>query len=167
VLWQNLKNDEATGTPINNYGRSSTPDSWIKQAPRNLERTRTKLEIRDADFRNEDKEWEPIPLDMAEPSLRTAIDSIDTTISRVSDSNGYAATMPEERAFVLDGLISFSSRLKQAASISRPYLRIGFERLSMVIRRFGGTALEIVATAAKEALKEWLKKKGIGFLDYP
>jgi hypothetical protein len=44
--------------------------------------------------------------------------------------------------------------------------RHGFEPLSKLIARFKGAAIEIAATAAKEALKEWLRRKGITFLDH-
>jgi hypothetical protein len=74
---------------------------------------------------------------------------------------------PEERDYVLDRLSTLSKKLKEASSTSFAFVkRNGFEPLSILLKRFGPAAIGLVATAAKEALREWLRQKGITFLDW-
>lgn len=123
--------------------------------------------IQATDFDQPDREWEPIPLDLSEPELKVAIQAVDEVIELVRADNGYAATIPEERAFVLDGLSVLSTRLKTSETVSVPFIQTyGVDPFMKLVRRFGGTAIELLVAAAREALKEWLKKKGIGFLDW-
>jgi hypothetical protein len=59
-----------------------------------------------------------------------------------------------------------AKRLKEASTISVRYLRkYGFEPLGALMRRFKDAAIGIAATAAREALRDWLRRKGITFLD--
>lgn len=151
-----------------NYISSGEDEVWLRAALQNLERAYSKLKIKDSDFddREPDREWTPLPLDRDEPELEAVIVSLDETIEAVRGDNGYAEHMPEERSYVLDGLVAFSKKLKEATTISVPYLRrYAVEPISMLAKRFSKTALEITIAAAKEAIKTWLTKHGLGWLD--
>ena len=156
-----------TGPPFSNYSRASDPDTWLRSALQKLDQTYSSLGITDEDFAPRENEWQPIPLERENPQLRVVIETVDRTLEHVRGDNGYAANVPEERTYVLDNLAALAARLRSAASVSLPYLqKYGAEPLSILIRRFGSSALGIAATAAKEALKDWLKRKGINFLEW-
>jgi hypothetical protein len=156
-----------TYSPFYNYSLTNNSDHWIKEALINVERQYVTLGIQESDFDvPADQQWEPLALERDDPQLDTAIRRIDETIEQVRGDNGYAATVPEERSFVLESLSTVSAKLNAAPSVSLSYLkRYAWEPLSILVRRFGPAALGLVATAAKEAIKEWLKKKGIVLLD--
>jgi hypothetical protein len=110
--------------------------------------------------------WEPLPLDRRDQELVSVIDNIDKVIEEVRGDNGYGVAHAEEKTFVLDGLRSFSKRIKDEATISWAYTReFALKPLVILSKRFAGAALGIAADAAKAALKDWLKKKGIDTLD--
>ena len=99
--------------------------------------------------------------------MKAVIDTIDQTLDQVQGDNGYADVHLKERAFVVDGLSAFSKRLKDASSISVQYIRrYGIEPLSLLTRRFSKAAHEVTVAAAREALKAWLVKHGLGWLDH-
>jgi hypothetical protein len=92
--------------------------------------------------------------------------ALDKVVDELRGDNGYAATNPEEKAYVQDKLLAVTKRLKDASQISGMYLsEFAFKPLAIIIKRFGGAALGVAAAAAKEALASWLKSKGISFLD--
>jgi hypothetical protein len=153
-------------TPFYRAGLAGFSKDWITEALQNLARSEKELGITDEDFDKPGSEWQPIPLDRSEPELQATINAVDAVVEAVRADNGYAATLPEERSYVLDGLAVLTKRLKDATTISAPFIRAyGIDPITRLARRFGGTAIELLVAAAKEALKEWLKKRGIGFLD--
>jgi hypothetical protein len=112
------------------------------------------------------KEWEPLQLERDDPQLKKAIAAVDDTAEKVRSDNGYAANLPEEREYVLDSLSTLSRRLKEASSISLAYLKeFAFAPLAKLLRRFKGAAIGLAASVAREAIREWLKRKGITLLD--
>jgi hypothetical protein len=67
---------------------------------------------------------------------------------------------------VLDGLSSLNKRLKEASSISLGYIKkFGIDPLGIVWRRFKDNALGAAAWIAKEAIKDWLSKRGFPFFN--
>jgi histone H3/H4 len=67
---------------------------------------------------------------------------------------------------VLDSISTLARKLKEAETISLAYLReFAFAPIARLLRRFGPAAIGLAAAAAKEALKDWLKKKGIVLFD--
>jgi hypothetical protein len=112
------------------------------------------------------KEWEPIPLDRADVELANVTQALDSVAEELRGANGYAATNPEEKAFVQDKLSAVAKRLKEESQISWMYLQeFAFKPLGMLIERFGKAAIGLAALTAREAFKSWLKSKGISFLD--
>jgi hypothetical protein len=165
TTWTKLQEDKQY--PFYKYALANDGDAWVRQALLGLDHQYQELEIKDEDFDDPPEEgWEPLPIDRDDPDLKSAIDKIDDTYEQVRADNGYAAHVPEERAYVMDSLEMVGRKLKEASAISLPYIRrYGIEPLSMLIRRFGPSAIGLLATAAKEALKEWLKKRGVFLLD--
>jgi len=149
------------------YAMAGDGDQWLGEALLALDQQYEELQIKDEDFDDlPDREWEPLPIDRNDPDLKAVIEKIDDTHEQVRADNGYAAHLPEERAYIMDSLGMLAKKLKEASAISRPYIRrYAIEPLSLLIRRFGQAAIGLLATAAKEAFKEWLKKRGVFFLD--
>jgi hypothetical protein len=153
--------------PLYKYGMTADGDSWLRDALKKLDEDYSQLDIAEADFDTPDEEWQPLPLERDDPQLQKAIAAVDDVAEKVRADNGYAANLPGEREYVLDGLSALSKRLKEASTISVAYLReFAFAPLSKVLRRFKDAAIGLAASAAKEALKDWLKRKGIAFLDW-
>jgi hypothetical protein len=163
--WQKLREDRRY--PFYKYALASDGDTWVRQALQALDRQYIALNIQNSDFDDPPEvEWEPLPIDRDDPDLKIAVEKIDDTYEQVRADNGYAAHVPEERAYIMDSLGMVARKLKEASAISLPYLRrYAIDPLSMLIRRFGPSAIGLIATAAKEALKEWLKKRGLFLLD--
>jgi hypothetical protein len=113
-----------------------------------------------------DEDWSPIPLDRNDLKQTKAVEALEKIVEELRGDNGYAATNPEEKAYVQDKLLAVTKRLKDETQISWMYLsEFAFKPLGILIRRFGGAAVGIAATAAKESLVSWLKSRGISFLD--
>ncbi|MDZ4366456.1 MAG: hypothetical protein U0987_05430 [Afipia sp.] len=129
----------------------------------------TTKEINVVDERTKDEseaDWEPIPLNRDDTKLKDAISALDRVAEELRGDNGYATANPEEKAFVRDKLSAVTKRLKEETYISWMYLNeFAIKPLRILIDRFGGAAIGLAAVAAKEAIKDWLKKKGIAFLD--
>jgi hypothetical protein len=74
--------------------------------------------------------------------------------------NGYAANVPGERDYVVRSLKTFRSTLKESVQITGMQIKtFALDPLDMVISRFSGAALELVAGAARDAIVAWLKAK--------
>jgi len=159
-----LSKDESF--PYYKYKLTADGNGWLRGALQSLDRAYDNLKIRPIDFVEPLDEWEPLPLERNDPLVEKTIGAVDDTIEKVRSDNGYASNFPEERQHVLDGLSAFSRRLKEAASISLGYVRrYAADPLRTLLSRFKDNAIGIAASIAKEALREWLKQKGISFLD--
>jgi hypothetical protein len=156
--------------PLFKYRAANNELDWVIRALRSVDQEYIRLKLTDADFEEfeePDKEWEPLPLERQDPQLQKAIEAVDDVAEKVRADNGYAANLPEERGYVLDNLSALSRKLKEAETISVAYLReFAFAPLTRLLRRFGPAAIGLAASVAKEALKDWLKRKGIALFDY-
>lgn len=158
--------EEDQTLPFKKFSELQDREAWLRSALKNLNDTYDNLRIVDVDFDNPDSEWQPLPLERDAPELQAAISKLDETIEQVRGDNGYSTTVPEEKAYVLETLSSASRVLKQATSVSLPFVRrYALEPLQMLIRRFGTAATGIIATAARDALVDFLKQHGIRLLE--
>jgi len=140
--------------------------NWLRRALASVNENFDRLNIQEGDFVKTDDEWTPIPLDRADQKLQEATEALEATIEELRKDNGYGATYPEEKTYVLEKLESAHKRLKEDAQISWMYLKnFAFEPLGRIAKRFGQAAIGLIAASAKEALKSWLKSKGVNFLD--
>jgi hypothetical protein len=147
-------------TPFNRYGRNNN-QSWLLGAIIGVNRTYDELKIDQNDFNEPDREWAPLPIDRGEPAAQKVAEALDRTIELARTDNGYSANLPEERAFVLERLNSVLTKFKEGTSVSWAFVkRNALEPLAVLTRRFADAALGISATAAREALTEWLKSHG-------
>lgn len=138
-------------SPFHKSSRAPSRGTWIFDALIKLDSIYSELAVTEAELERPDDEWAPIPLDRSSPTLQTAIAAVDETIKQVSESNGYAASHPEERKLVLDNLSALSQTLKTAATTSIAYVKQqGLSMLSKLQARFGDA---LVGEAAKEAAK--------------
>jgi len=113
-----------------------------------------------------DDYWSPIPLERSDSNQADALRAVEKTIEELRGDNGYAATYPEEKAFVQDKLSAVARRLRDDSQISWMYLsEFAFKPLAILIKRFGQAAVGVTASLARETLLSWLKSKGLGFLD--
>jgi hypothetical protein len=160
----NLTSD--TRSPFRAYGRLVDPLPWLFEALDRTESIRQELGVEAADLEDSD-EWAPLELDRSEPELTAVIEAVDDTIEAVRGDNGYAQAMPQERSFVLDSLSAFLKTIKEAPATSMPYVkRFAIEPLSRLAKTFARTAWELTISAAKEAIKGWLKKHGQDWIEY-
>jgi len=105
--------------------------------------------------------WQPIPVERNNPSVERAEAALDKGIDIIRSDNGYNATHPEERRYVLDHLTAFAKRMKEDAQIGWMYFKtFALEPLDTVIKRFGKAATGIAAAAAREALIRWARESG-------
>ncbi|WP_316205716.1 hypothetical protein [Bradyrhizobium sp. SZCCHNS1012] len=110
--------------------------------------------------------WEPIPLDGSDEAQRRAVEKLDDVIEKLRGDNGYAATRPEEKTFILDKLSMAARRLKEDKQITWMYLNeFALKPLGALIQQFGKAAIGVAALVAKDSLLNWLKSKGFSILD--
>lgn len=158
-IFYQLKSDK--NLPFFGYGRAQNQSWWLHHSLRKLAAMAQELGMGDEDYNRTGIEWSPIPLDRNDPLLQSVITNVDEVIEQIRGANGYPQTVPEERAYVWDGLTTLAERLKKAATISRPYVeRYGLEPLRTLLSRFKDDATGMVVNVAIEALKQWLRSKG-------
>jgi len=81
---------------------------------------------------------------------------------QLRSDNGYSATRPEERNYALDGLNTFSKRLREAKTISIPYIRqYAIEPMRIAAKTLGRSAAGLAIDVLKDQIKIWLEKNGI------
>jgi hypothetical protein len=147
-------------------------DDWLRGALESINQKFDALDIKPADFEklkelDESSDgWAPIPLERPDEKLENVVEALEATIEELRGDNGYGTKRPEEKAYILEKLRPVTKRLKEDLEISWMYLKnFALEPLTLLIKRFGQAALGIAAASAKEAIKSWLKGKGISFLD--
>lgn len=151
--------------PFAHYHAAGRTDDWLVPALYGVDNAYENLGIKPEDFDNPDAEWEPLEIERSDPGVEKAISSLQSVIDEVRADNGYAATLPQERDFVLEGLQNTLNKF-ESPSISAGYIRQGIERLQTLGRRFAGTVKETSIAAAKAALMEFGKKHFAQALEY-
>jgi hypothetical protein len=141
------------------------PQDWLKSA---LERLNNELKSQNIvwdDFQDPDAEWEPLPVDRSNKKLQLATNKLDEAIAAIEENNGYNVKHPEEKAFVVDSLKVGAERLKKADHISYAYVkRQILDPLAVLTKRFGKSAVGVIAQAARSAVFDWLKDIGLNIL---
>jgi hypothetical protein len=161
--WEELCSDITS--PFYNFAVSEFSDSWLIPALFSVENHYTNLKITEEDFQNPDREWEPIQIDSEEPETRKAVEELKQVVDEVRADNGYSATYPQERDYVLEGLSSTIQKF-ESHSVSARYVRVALDRLAILGRRFAGTTKEALFAGAKAALVEFAKKHFGHVLNY-
>jgi hypothetical protein len=158
--WEALKKQE--GTPYYKFGLDPQRASWIASAIEAVNKALQEQKIKPDDFKNPNAEWEPLPVERSDANLQKVTLQLDKTVAAVDADNGYNATLPEEKAFVVESLKEASDKLKgKVDSVTYGYVkRKIIDVLDILIQRFGKAAVGLAAQAAKAAVFDWLK--GIG-----
>jgi len=104
-------------------------------------------------------EWQPIRIASGDTSVREVTAKLEQAVESIRQDNGYAATFPDERDFVVGGLKQTVEKLK-GDTIAPGFLRDALSKLTLVANRFKGAALEAVALGAREAIVEFVKQQG-------
>jgi hypothetical protein len=161
--WNTLIQDE--DLPFSTYDAAGKSDDWLIPALYSLENHFVNMDIKAEDFENPDFEWAPIKIDAEDPAVKKAISSLEGVIEDVRSDNGYSASHPQERDYVLEGLQGTLDKFR-SPSISAGYVRVAIERLRMLGRRFAGTLKDVAIAAAKGALIEFAKRHFGDALNY-
>jgi len=163
--WAALKKRE--GTPYSRFSLDPQREVWLNAALENVNKALEEQKITAKDLEKPEAEWEPIPVDRADPRLQLVTSELDKTIAAVEADNGYNATLPEEKAFVVDSLKSANEKLKKDDAVSYGYLkRKAIDVLDVLVRRFGKASVGLAAQAARAAIFEWLKGLGADILHW-
>lgn len=133
--------------------------SWLKEAIQNVNATYARLNLKEADFAAvEESEWEPIPVDRNDPSLQTVRKAVDDAIQQIEADNGYAVNAPGERDYVVSNLKVFRVALREQAAIYALQVKaFVLDPLARVVTRFGTAATGLAASAARQAVFDWIK----------
>jgi hypothetical protein len=157
---------EDPALPFRKFQAVDNKRDWLERASTKLNETYDELEMSAQEFQVDVDEWSPIPLDRDDPNLMRAIEVLDEMVAQAEADNGYAATYPEERRYVIDSLKTGAAALKNERTTSASYLRrFVFDPLGRLLLRFGETALALSIQTLKEAFKEYLKQRGIMWFD--
>jgi hypothetical protein len=134
---------------------------WLKAAIADVNDKYFQLSLTEADFEEAPPSvWEPLQLDRGDEQLVEVTAKVDEAIASIEADNGYAANVPGERDYVVSSLKAFSKTLKENAQITVMQIKtFALEPLGLVLNRFAGSALALVAAAAKDSLLTFLKSK--------
>jgi|GEM_PF-6906241 len=119
----------------------------------------------DSDDKIDDEadDWQPLPIDRADPETAETIEKIEEALIAVRQDNGYSEKFPEERDYVVQNLGLAVDWLRSEKTIlilkTRAWI---LEPLNQAARRFGPSAVGLAVTTARELFVAWLKKKLLG-----
>ncbi|MBV9572073.1 MAG: hypothetical protein JO056_12610 [Alphaproteobacteria bacterium] len=154
----NIIKDDDTN-PLVRFVEVDWNEDWIKRALRKINDKYVDLHFDTKDFDLPNAEWEPLPLDRSDPRLSEIIHGVDEIIETVRGDNGYAATLPEERSYVLTTLSTGSKILGTENSTSIPALRTYvIDPLVRIAKRFKDAALGVLADGTRAAIIEYVKQ---------
>ena len=103
--------------------------------------------------------WEPLKIDRQSSDAESAITATEKALQTISQDNGYAANDPDERNQIVETLRYGLDKLRNNSLLYRfQFEAFVWQPLNRIAKKFKDTAMGISASAAKEALKEWLKE---------
>jgi len=157
---------ETCADPLSPFGRymrvGKTKDRWLREALEKLADEERRLHIQESDYDDPAAEWAPIPVDRDQPELQEVIAAVDDAAEKIGSDNGYTATRTEERNYVVDSLAAFRKRIKEATTISLPYIRqFAIDPLMRAGTYLGRNATGLAIEVAKARIRAWLMKVGI------
>lgn len=132
---------------------------WIIAALRNVDEQYVSLGLTEEDFETaEGSEWEPIPIDRDDPKLKQATEAIGEAIKAIEGDNGYAVHARGERDYVLSNLKGFQREIGEKTTIYALQVKaFVLDPLARVIARFGTAATGLAASAARQAVFDWIR----------
>ena len=116
---------------------------------------------------DDEPSWSPLPIELAASDTKQLLKAANDAISTLQSDNGYAATLPVERAEVLSRLKAGVELLKDAPAISYSAIQVYFIwPVQKIARKF--TPETVTGVAVKlfwDTLSGWVKKRGGDILD--
>lgn len=114
-----------------------------------------------------DAAWSPIPIDREEPEFLEAESTLANATATIKADNGYAATVPVERAEVVTRLEAALSLMKSAPAITANAIKTQVVwPLKKAAARFNGeTVVGATIKLAWDTFSKWVAKHGGEFLD--
>jgi hypothetical protein len=163
TAWQNLRHD--TSLPFKGFFLTDNQKEWLELALVGVNNAMRELGVGESDFDVPSGEWSPIQIDQADERVVNAITALSEATEEIRGDNGYAATFPEEREHVIEGLEKGIEKLK-SSSVAPGFIRGALDRLKIASKRFEGSSKEVVITGARQALIEFVKAHMSHFLSF-
>lgn len=159
----NVKGSDRVRSQIGNINSiigkcSNLGEPWLASAFRNAATTSDSIADTQGDAADlESDSWAPLNVDRSSPEYESAVQAVDDALTAIAGDNGYAASHPDERDHVVwslrEGLTALREKLPSASQIKSMIL----EPLQTAINRLKDSATGLLAFAAKEAVKEFIK----------
>jgi hypothetical protein len=141
--WAEIK--KQPGSPAFKYNLDPNGQTWLGSAMISVNSALKEQDIKSEDFTKPDAEWQPLPLERTNSKLQKATAELEKTIEAAEADNGYAANLPEEKAFVVENLKNAVEKMKTDDSVSYAYLkRKAIDALDIIILRFGSASLGLL-----------------------
>ena len=116
-----------------------------------------------AEFPTAENNWEPLPIDRADPATEKVIDQLENAMIAVKQDNGYSENYPEERDYVVQNLSLAVEWMRiEKAILGLKTKAWVLDPLDQAAKRFGPSVVGAAITMARELFVAWLKKKLIG-----
>lgn len=101
-------------------------------------------------------DWEPLPIERESKDAKDAIEKSEIALSEIEQSNGYAATSPDERNGVVETIKGTLSAIKNGFP-SREAIASGLlAPLRFIAKKFGDASMGEAAKMAVLAIIKWL-----------
>ncbi|OBQ74636.1 hypothetical protein [Mesorhizobium erdmanii] len=162
---QSLFDSMVENTPFQRlYMLGDNGHSWLasalvkinNRASSYLENQEAEL-IVDAETASSDRhEWQPLPVDLADPNLEEAISLSEEAIAVIEASNGYADSEPGERNSIVESMKGSLQSLKSGMPSRKAILEGLYAPMKFIAKKFTDAAMGKAATAAVAALAKWL-----------
>jgi hypothetical protein len=145
--------------PFSQYNLTPFSSDWLEEALYEIKQTETELQITADDYSNGLDEWQPIAVDLETPKAQELIQNLSNAAEALRKDNGYAATFPEEREFVIEGINRAAESVRNGQTTAG-ILRSAVEKLTLAANRFKGAAIEVLLTGARQATIDFVKQQG-------
>lgn len=145
--------------PFSQYHLTGSSREWLMSALAEIQDVGRSLRMTDEDYVDDADDWSPVEVDSESPVAKELIERLDSAADAIRSDNGYAATFPEERAVVLDGITRASESVKSGRTTAG-VLKEAFTKITLALNRFQGAIIEASLTGAKQALIDFVKTQG-------
>lgn len=141
--------------------------NWLHTALGDISDQYEMLGIKSSDFATvEEAEWEPMAINRDDPKFKAVAELVDEAIEQIEGDNGYPVHAPEEREYVVSSLKNFRKLISENASLYAQQIKVfAIDPLTQAVKRFGEAGAGLAASAAKQAVFEYLKSHAAKILN--
>jgi hypothetical protein len=104
----------------------------------------------------EESDWEPLPIDRADPDFQAAVESSEKALDAIEQNNGYAATHPDERNGLVKTIRGTLDALKSGTPSRAAVIEGLLKPLKFFVKRFSESSMSELAKLAVAAIMKWL-----------